>query len=134
MWLSSDVHRSPGRILLYPGLLDASVDLDTRDLDSNRRRWRSSRGSSRSRQGGSAALCFIFELPWRICIEERVCAFCIASLLSCKFALSFATPVGAQINYTQYPAGGIFALPLRCWTQPNRFRLEQVASCNAAFT
>jgi hypothetical protein len=29
MWLSSDVHRSPGHILLYPGLLDASVDLDT---------------------------------------------------------------------------------------------------------
>jgi hypothetical protein len=131
MWLSSDVHRSPGHILLYPGLLDASVDLDTPRQQSAAVAF-----IEREQQepGGSAALCFIFELPWRICIEERVCAFCIASLLSCKFALSFATPVGAQINYTQYPAGGIFALPLRCWTQPNRFRLEQVASCNAAFT
>jgi hypothetical protein len=43
--------------------------------------------------------------------------FCIASLLGCKFALPFATPLGAQISYAQYPAGTIFAFASLCWTE-----------------
>jgi hypothetical protein len=32
-WSSSDAHRSPGRLLLHHGLLDAGVNPDLRDLD-----------------------------------------------------------------------------------------------------
>jgi hypothetical protein len=73
-WLSSDAP-SPGLLLLHHGLLDAGVDPDLRNLNGGRRWWHSSGGSNRSWPGGDAALAFIFELAWRICIEERECEF-----------------------------------------------------------
>jgi hypothetical protein len=71
-------YHSLERLLLHPGLLDADMDLDLRDLDDDRR-WRcSSGGSSRSQPGGSALPTFVFlELTWRICIKERECIFAL---------------------------------------------------------
>jgi hypothetical protein len=65
---------SPG-LLLRHGLLDAGVDPDLCNLNGGRRWWHSSGGSNRGWPGGDTALAFIFELAWRICIEERECEF-----------------------------------------------------------
>jgi hypothetical protein len=106
-------YRSIERLLLHPGLLDAGMDLDLRDLHGGRRRWRSSGGSSRSRPGGSAVPAFIFlELAWRICIKERECVFlhCFSPRLQICIAISNATWSPNQLRTV--PAGYHFCLCL----------------------